>query len=626
MAATTGVAWIWLLLLGGGGLPIPLSLPPLPEDPVMASVAPEECLWYLTWSGCAKADPASKNKTEQLLAEEEIQRFGTELERRVVAAIREHARGPEAIAAHEVPKLIKVALTRPAAAFIADLKFRAPTNGPPDIHGGLIINLGDETDEVKASLGRLSALLPLPAAAGKWQRLPSPDARDPVVEWGVDGKYLVVGLGEGSADAIVAREKGTPPKWLTTLHEQLKVERPAMVHYLNIKRIMQIVQQVGGGGGMRGQVLDALGLNNLTSLASVSGLDGKGWASNSLLAMDGPPSGIFALSDGHPLSTDSLTAIPKDATFALVGRLDLDRAYRGVSETAGKIDPRARQMLEQGLAMVENHLGVDLSRDIFKALGDTWCVYSAPSEGGLLVTGLTVVVPLRDRERFTKAEARLRSLAQAAMAPQPGALHSYGGPPQVTVADFEFRGNQIHFLNFVGEAVPVAPAWCVTDKELIVSLSPQTLKAHLSRKTDAGSLADVPAVKELFSESKGPQFVGYADTASIAQTLYPLVQFGFDAISSAVQREGIPLDVSIFPSAAAIVPHLEPTVSSARMTSDGLLMTRRGTVPMELETSLPLLTMPWFFLARSASAEMRVHAIERAQPAAVPAVPVPRTN
>src|SRR5262249_42598286 len=161
----------------------------------------------------------------------------------------------------------------------------------------------------------------------------------------------------------------------------LKVERPAMVHYLNIKRIMQIVQQVGGGGGMRGQVLDALGLNNLTSLASVSGLDGKGWASHSLLAMDGPPSGIFALSDGLPLSADSLTPVPKDATFALVGRLDLDRAYRGVSETAGKIDPRARLMLEQGLATVENHLGVDLSRDIFKALGDTWCVYSAPSEG-----------------------------------------------------------------------------------------------------------------------------------------------------------------------------------------------------------------------------------------------------
>src|SRR5438105_9192431 len=87
-AGSTFSVWAWLLLFGGGGgLPLPLSLPPLPEDPAMSAVAPEECLWYLTWSGCAKADPASKNQTEQLLAEEEVQRFGSDLERRLIAAV-----------------------------------------------------------------------------------------------------------------------------------------------------------------------------------------------------------------------------------------------------------------------------------------------------------------------------------------------------------------------------------------------------------------------------------------------------------------------------------------------------------------------------------------------------------
>ena len=193
------------------------------------------------------------------MAEEEVQRFGSELERRIVSAIREHAQGPEAIAAQEVPKLLKIALTRPAAAFVSDFKFQIPPNGPPNIHGGLIINLGDQTDDVRASLDRLAALLPQPTAAGKWQRLPAPDGREPVVEWGIDGKYLIVGIGDGSADAIVAREKGTAPKWLTALRDRLKVERPAMVHYLNIKKIMEIVQQVSGGRGMPGQVFDALG-------------------------------------------------------------------------------------------------------------------------------------------------------------------------------------------------------------------------------------------------------------------------------------------------------------------------------------------------------------------------------
>src|SRR5262245_23151793 len=132
MAATTTVSWVWLLLLGGG-MPLPLSLPPLPEDPVLSAVAPEDCLWYLTWAGSAKPDSASKNQTEQLLAEEEIQRFGSELERRIVAAIREHSNGREAIAAQEVPKLVKIVLTRPTAMFVSD--FKMGQRGP-DISGG----------------------------------------------------------------------------------------------------------------------------------------------------------------------------------------------------------------------------------------------------------------------------------------------------------------------------------------------------------------------------------------------------------------------------------------------------------------------------------------------------------
>ena len=315
----------------------------------------------------------------------------------------------------------------------------------------------------------------------------------------------------------------------------------------------------------------------------MSGLEGNGWTSNVLLGMDGPPAGIFGLTGGDPLSAADLASIPQDATFAVATRLDLERVYRGVSSIAGKIEPRARLELEQGIAQVENHLGIDLSRDVFKALGNTWCVYSAPSEGGLLITGLTVVAPIRDRERLAKAEERLRALAKAAMEPPPGAGHSFGPTSHVTISDFEFRGQQIHFLNFIGEPVPVAPAWCLTDKELIVSLSPQTIKAHLSRKATAGSLANVPEVANLIHDSGGPTYIAYADTATTVRTLYPLVQFGFEAISSELQREGIQIDLSIFPSAAAVLPHLNPSVSTATMAKDGLFVTRHGTLPMEFE-------------------------------------------
>ena len=180
-------------------------------------------------------------------------------------------------------------------------------------------------------------------------------------------------------------------------------------------------------------------------------------------------------------------------------------------------------------------------------------------------------------------------MAKAAIHP-PTEIPSYRYRSEVRIADCTFRGQQIHFLNFIGEPVPVAPAWCITDKELIVSLSPQTIKAHLARKPGGGSLADLPAVRQLFTAGAGPVSVSYADTRSVVETLYPLVQIGFGAAASELQREEVPIDVSILPSAAAILPHLSPSVGSTTMTSDGLLTVRRGTLPAQFEL-LPALAM-----------------------------------
>ena len=43
-----------------GFVGLPLGVPPLPEDPRMAQVAPEECLYYTTWR--AMGEPGSVEK------------------------------------------------------------------------------------------------------------------------------------------------------------------------------------------------------------------------------------------------------------------------------------------------------------------------------------------------------------------------------------------------------------------------------------------------------------------------------------------------------------------------------------------------------------------------------------
>ena len=70
-----------LLLSASGGLGLPFGVPPTPEDPKLARVAPEECLFYLSWAGTASPDPKSANQTEQLLAEPEVQNFFKQIDR-----------------------------------------------------------------------------------------------------------------------------------------------------------------------------------------------------------------------------------------------------------------------------------------------------------------------------------------------------------------------------------------------------------------------------------------------------------------------------------------------------------------------------------------------------------------
>ena len=62
------VASLGLGALSGSGVPLPL-------DPALSAIAPEECLWYVASAGLAPADQGSSNQTERLLAEPQVKQF-----------------------------------------------------------------------------------------------------------------------------------------------------------------------------------------------------------------------------------------------------------------------------------------------------------------------------------------------------------------------------------------------------------------------------------------------------------------------------------------------------------------------------------------------------------------------
>jgi len=606
---------VLLMLLMGGGGGLPLGVPPLPEDPLLARVAPEECLVYASWSGMATPDAKSTNQTEQLLAEPEVQRLLSEIERVIVAKVEEGQGAPEAQAmVRDAIRWGKKLLTRPVAAFVSSVSVNP---GGVNVQGGLIASVGEDAAELQAALEKYQALLPGGAEKVEiggmscWRLKLGPGM--PAITWGMSkkGNYLLVGVGEGSLEGIRQRAAGAPPAWLTALRKQLPVERLSTVTYVNVKKI---ITQFGPLGGLKAlDAMAAAGLGNVTSFSAVSGLDGEGIVTRMLVGIEGEPAGVFSGAAGKPLAATDLAPIPRDANFAVAARVDAARVLETALGIAGKIEPQAPQEFNANLKQVETQLGVDLRQDVLASLGDVWCAYNSPDEGGLILTGLTGVIRVKDYERLSAAHAKLLAAAKAAMAqddkpvpkkpvakksvlkkaPRSKAAeeeetaeespviqprYEFRPRPRPRIEQLRFAEQDIYFLSG-GDGIPFAPAWCLTPKELIVAVFPQQIKAYLSRGADFKSLATAADVAELLRPGEAPVGLWYFDGRKLLDYLYPMACIALQAGSGELAREGIGLNVSIIPSAPTIYKHLRPSSTVVRRTEGGIEVISRGTIP-----------------------------------------------
>ncbi len=598
-----------IVLLGlSGGMGIPLGIPPAPEEPVLAKVAPEECLFYTTWSGTAEPDPNAQNQTEQLLAEPEVQQMLAEIEQRIKSAFRQAAaaESPQAVPiVEDATRWAKTLITHPAAVFVSSVAI-----GPagPDIRGGALVCVDDDAAELKTTLEKYQQMLPPGAAqpvqiaGATWSRI-TLDPKAPAITWGVRGRYLIIGVGEGSVEGILSRVKTDPPAWLAEVRKHLPVDRTSTVTYVNLAKIVQTALPFAGLEAPKIQAfLDAAGLDKVTSLASVTGLDQSGFVSKTLIGLSGEPAGLLSFAAARPLSADDLTPIPADSTIALAARFNAAHAFDTFLSVLEKLEPRAKAEIAEGLGPMEMALGFNLRNDVLAALGDAWCVYNSPQEGGLVFTGLTAVVQVKDHPKLAGAHLKLLAFARAQMAMDTGRRSP-------RIEQFQFAGQDVYFFNARDDDFPVAPAWCLTEKELIVAPFPQNVKAYLSRGGDHQSLATVPEVAGLLQGDAGPVMLSYCDTRKIFELAYPFVPMIAQVALSELAREGIDVNVSILPSAKAIGKHLRPSVTAVRRSPAGIVMISQQTLPGgSVGTAAPMLValgLPAVGAARGAAQRMQ---------------------
>jgi hypothetical protein len=167
----------------------------------------------------------------------------------------------------------------------------------------------------------------------------------------------------------------------------------------------------------------------------------------------------------------------------------------------------------------------------------------------------------------------------------------------VTISDTLFEGHRIYFVNAIGEEMPFAPAWCVTDDAFVLAAFPQMVKSYLMRGADAPTLADVPGIAKVWTEDTAPVSVTYADMADIFRTAYPILHPVASLICAELQSEGLAIDISLLPSARSILPHLTPAIRSVSRTDDAIIITSRASLPIGgtgLGAAVPVLGMGFF--------------------------------
>ena len=271
------------------------------------------------------------------------------------------------------------------------------------------------------------------------------------------------------------------------------------------------------------------------------------------------------------------------------------------------------------MAGLNEHLGIDVQEDVLKSLGDVWCVYNSPGEGGLLFTGLTGVVRVKDHDRLDAVIDKLVTHFYD----REGSMGDSRGP---RIVKSKFAGQTIYHLEMpLRDAPPIAPAWCLTEKELIVAPFPQQIKAYLSRQKDSPSIAAAPEVAAVLKEG-GPMALSYCDTRKAAEYLYPLACMAGPLVSDEMRRGGLEFDASAIPSATAILPHLQPSLSFVRRTSEGIEIVSHG--PIGGIGAMNLLPLSSLVLvarsdkpSRTFKSERRAMPVPQKRPAPLPDAP-----
>jgi len=609
MVASPGFRFVEALVLIAGSL---MGLPPGDRDPALVRSAPKDAVVYVEWSARGLGKTGAPG-IDGLAADPEIRQFLDDVERAFVVYLEQESAGgaqTAKIAGKNLPPLVHAFLSR-SGCFFASFDARAAqaaaekAGGPsPEaivaaLKGALIINGGDQADAIEQGLRNLLALLPKPPESTELKNLALrlPGFPLPIVLHRHE-KYIIAATDKSTVEQAVAglsgrsRGLGDNSRFIEA-QKRVQGARTACLSWFDVKSGFEgATAALGPIGPFVGTIAKLVGASEIDSVACHTGVEKGQVRSACYLSTSGKLPGILALAAGRKIEASDFAHIPADADLAAAVSLNVPKIYEEIERIAAGTSVGAGERLDEVVKGLEDQLGFSLKKDLFAAFGDVWTLYDSPSEGGLFVTSLVAGLEVRDPAKAKMVFERLIKLLNDNLPGRHGNFRRSG----IVLDERKFLDETIYFVSSTGDNVPVAPAFCLTEKHLLAALHPQALKAHLRFMKEKGPALPDKIRSALQTDGATIAYATF-DAKRFVRIVYAFAPYLAQMACNHLQQEGLPINVFSFPSARAVLPYIGPCSCRVTRMEKGILMETDSNLPVP-ENGLLLFAI-WMAVGRS---------------------------
>ncbi|HVX86503.1 MAG TPA: hypothetical protein VH253_17105 [Phycisphaerae bacterium] len=525
----------------------------------LADHMPADAMVYLEWPGTDALGSAYSNSNLKGIID------ALQVRQRIEAAIQQKGEdlGDEGKAKAEMARQwIESVAKNPGAVYV----------GPVDFSG-------DSPMPKVAVVSKVGASQAQAMASKAKEEMDKQEAKEgaPPVSIVVSGDYVVMNVGKGvTADKWLttppAESLGASDKYKKAM-AQAKVKGTAAGElYIDGETAVQAMMEgmtrsnedpVKNYGPI---VLDALGLSAVRQMAWQGAFDGKNWASRGFVGLEGERKGLLGLFDFPNLRPADIAMIPGSAAWAQVGRFDGNRVLDDVRAAIVKINPQGGQQFDMVVRQAYAFTGVDVQKDLFASLGDTFAMYAVPDADGKITT-ITVANKAKDPAKLEQALTGLETFANQMMAQRGGA-----GMVSITQEPLAAPNDKItaHLIK-----TPVGTgAWTIADGVLYISGGKDALEKAVSVK--GGGLAEGAKFTAVKQQLGAPGMGGfqYDDVAAVGPGYWDAFKKQWDQLIAQADVKQPPL-----PAYEQLKPYMGTGLMVWWMDGAGLHAAEEGPFP-----------------------------------------------